>query len=880
MVPLSRLTLPCPDSVVTCKKTALLLTAVAIALSTANWGCGEVTRTSSDGPRRVAANVCVSGQTGCSDTPWVDADKHDVYDGGRGQGFNRGWRFHLGDAPGAETESYDDGSWRSLNLPHDFSIEQRFDANSPAGRGGGYLDGGVAWYRKIFQLPESAAGRRVIVHFDGVYMDSTVWLNGQRLGSRPNGYTTFAFELTDVARFGALPNVLAVQVNHQQPSSRWYSGSGIYRNVWLTTLDPVHIADSGVFVHFGAFTKGSTIQSIPARATASVSAEVVNQSSGTQLVAVATTIRDADGVVVAAETSPELALAAGSQEVFRQSLVVSAPRLWSPNSPHRYQAEVDVLAGGEVVDRYHTVTGIRYLHFDPAQGFSLNGQPLKLFGAALHDDLGALGTAFNYRAMQRRVELLKAMGANAIRTAHNPPAPELLDICDRLGMLVMEEAFDCWESAKSPYDYARFFGQWAELDVRDMVRRDRNHPSVMMWSAGNEIANPTLATAANLKRWIVEQDPTRPVTWARDTMDSAAYQEITDQVFDLAGFNYPAPSLYDTLHEANPDWSCFGSEVMSGRMSRGVYVFPAAQRNLKTFPDWGSSYDNCTSRQAMGHDADFQVYEDRPFLLGRFIWSGFDYLGEMDWPLKSNNDGKIDTAGFPKDAYYIYQSRLTTAPMVHLLPHWNWSAGGNYFRTEPNDGWSVVPLLTETIPADFPVTVMAYTNADEVELFLNGVSQGNRRCRPGESLRCEWVVHWQPGTLRAEAKAEGLVVATTEVATAGAAATIALASDRAEIACDDEDLVFITASITDGQGTLVPTANHRVTFSVSGPGRIIAVDNGDPSDTDESYQAVARRAFAGKCLAILKATGEGQISVSASALGLGANTLSITAKTK
>ncbi len=897
-------------------KPTLLFATILLALPQLVAGCGEGTRTAGVTARRTNARLCRSGQTLCSGScvsldsnashcgscsnacfsgsacvqgictttdgiiASTDVDKHDVYDGGRGQGFNRGWRFYLGDVPGAEAEVFDDSSWRSLNLPHDYSIERPFDPNSPAGRGGGYLDGGVAWYRKTFTVPESYAGRRLVIHFDGVYMDSHVWLNGKLLGNRPYGYSSFGFDLTDFVHFGQPGNVIAVQVNNQQPSSRWYSGSGIYRNVWLAALHPVHVADSGVFIHFGGFTKGSNTPALPDAATASVSTEVINQSEEPQLVAVTTTIRDKEGSVVVTETTSAGKIAPGATETIHQSLTVASPQLWSPDTPYLYRTEVEVVSGGVSVDVFRTTTGIRYLHFDPNRGLFLNGQPTKLFGAALHDDLGALGTAFNARAMQRRVELLKAMGANAIRTAHNPPAPELLKICDELGMLVMDEAFDCWESAKSEYDYARFFADWAQIDVRDMVRRDRNHPSVVMWSAGNEIADPTLATAAALKGWILEQDATRPVTWARDSMENSNLQQIADQVFDLAGFNYPSPSLYDTLHATYPAWACFGSEVMSGRMSRGVYVFPAQQRNLKTFPDWGSSYDNCTSRQAMGHDADFQVYEDRPYVFGRFIWSGFDYLGEMDWPLKSNNDGKVDTAGFPKDAYYIYQSRLTAAPMVHLLPHWNWKAGGSYQYTELNTGWEVVPLQTAEIPASFPVTVMAYTNCDEVELFLNGVSLGTEHCRPGESLRCQWEVPWEPGTLRAVAKIAGQAVASTEVATAGEPAAIGLTSDRERLVSDDEDLIFVTADIRDNKNTLVPTANNRVSFSVSGPGEIIAVDNGDPSDTDESYQATARRAFAGKCLAILRATGEGSITVSASSEGLLSNSVSVTSHAK
>ncbi|HEY5957724.1 MAG TPA: glycoside hydrolase family 2 TIM barrel-domain containing protein, partial [Polyangiaceae bacterium] len=547
---------------------------------------------------------------------------------------------------------------------------------------------------------------------------------------------------------------------------------------------------------------------------------------------------------------------------------VVAPRYWSPEDPHLYELRVCVTRRGTNVDCFRTSTGIRYLHVDPNRGLFLNGKPLRIFGAGLHHDLGALGAAFNYPAAKRRLNLLKSMGVNAIRTAHNPPAPELLELCDQLGLLVMDEIFDCWETGKSTFDYARFFSEWAERDTRDWVRRDRNHPSIILWSAGNEIPNPSVETASNLKRWIVEEDPTRPVTWARDGMDYEPYQTITDHVFDVAGYNYPSPALLDSLHQKFPNWIAFGSETMSGRMSRGIYVFPAEQRNFKTTPDWGSSFDNCTSRQAMGHDADYQTYVNRPYLLGEFIWLGIDHLGENEWPLKSYNAGKIDSAGFPKQAYYIYQTRRTTQPMLHLLPHWNWASQGNYFYTDPNPGTDYVPLLQTRIPDAFTIPVTAYSNVDEVELFLNGQSHGKRQCGATSTEPCRWQVPWAPGTLRAIGRIAGVEVTADQVSTAGPAAKLDLTSDRAEITANTDDRVFIATEVRDDAGVPVPDASHLIRFDVNGPGAIIAVDNGDPSDTDEPYQAAQRRAFDGKCLAILRATGVGRIAVTASSAGL------------
>jgi beta-galactosidase len=798
----------------------------------------------------------------------------DVYDGHRAQSFNAGWRFLLGDAAEYSESGFDDAAWRLLEVPHDYSIETTPREDSRAGRGGGYLDAGTAWYRKSFTLPQ-ADGQRTFIHFDGVYMDSSVWLNGKLLGNRPYGYSTFGFDLTEHLKYGDTPNVLAVRVNHQLPSSRWYSGSGIYRNVWLTRLPPVHVAEYGVSVHFGRFTRGTVTPELPSSATAWIQVQLENQSNSTEHAQVVTTLRDREGKPVAIDRTEPFVMGANLQHELTRSLEIAAPHLWSPEDPYLYELEACVVMAGNTVDCFRTTTGIRYLHFDPNRGLFLNGKSLRIFGAGLHHELGALGAAFNYRAVERRINLLRSMGVNAIRTAHNPPAPELLELCDRSGLLVMDEIFDCWETGKSTYDYARFFTQWAERDTREWVRRDRNHPSVVFWSAGNEIPNPSVETAANLKRWIQEEDPSRPVTWARDVMEHEPYQTITDQVFDLAGYNYPSTALRDSLHEKYPNWIAFGSETMSGRMSRGMYVFPAEQRNFKTSPDWGSSFDNCTSRTAMGHDAAYQTYVDRPYLLGEFTWLGVDHLGENEWPLKSYTAGKIDSAGFPKEAYYIYRSRRIQEPMVHLLPHWNWAPGGKYFYTDPNPGADYVPLLEASIPVGFTVPVTAYSNVDEVELFVNGTSHGTQHCGATSTAPCRWEVAWEPGTLRAVGRRAGVEVATDQVTTAGPAAKIALTVDRHAFTSDPDDRVFVTAEVQDSEGVPVPDAGNLVQFAVDGPGAIVAVDNGDPSDTDEPYIATRRRAYAGKCLAILRANGVGKLTITATSENLAAGTLTV-----
>jgi beta-galactosidase len=755
--------------------------------------------------------------------------------------FDAGWMFTRGDVTGAEAPGFDDSGWRSLDLPHDWSIELSYNPDSPAGRHEGYLEGGIGWYRRSFVLPQEYAGKRILIQFDGANMNSDVWINGHHLGHRPYGYSAFIYDLTTYVNVGGGVNVIAVRVNHPQPATRWYSGSGIYRHVWLTVVNPVHIADWGTFVHTASVSTGS--------ATVSVSTEVKNQSSDTSPVAVLTTILDADGRPVAADRSDASSVAANSQSIFNQTLTVENPKLWSPASPYLYQVRTQVMVGDTMADIHHTPLGIRSFRFDPGQGFFLNGQRVKIQGICLHDDLGALGAAVNYRAFERRVEILKEMGCNAIRTAHNPPAPELLDACDRLGMLVKDEAFDCWETAKTAYDYHLYFEQWAEADIKTMVRRDRNHPCVIMWSIGNEILNPTVSTAQRLKDWARQEDPTRPVTWASNGMARRDHQEAVE-ILDLAGYNYGI-QFYDIDHQKYPSRPIFGSETCAARRSRSVYLFPPWRVFYPGDPDIGSSYDNCLSKWGrISAEQDWKDHTCREFIAGEFIWTGFDYPGENDWPAKSNNAGIVDTCGFPKGIYYFYKSQWTCAPMVHILPHWNWEPGQT-------------------------VTVFVYTNCDSVELFLNGSSLGCKSPRPGRELHLEWDVPYTPGTLRAVGSRGGAVLTTCEVKTAGAPARVDLAVDRSIIKADGQDLAFITADIVDANGVLVPTADNQVGFSISGPGKIAGVDNGN-SLSHEMYKANNRQAFGGKCLAIVQSNGTaGQIVVTAGSTGLASGSVTI-----
>lgn len=769
-----------------------------------------------------------------------------VYNGLRGESFNRGWKFNRGDVSDGQSASFDDSAWRAVTVPHDWSIELAFSSSSPSGSSGGYLDGGIGWYRKSFTLSPASAGKRILIEFDGVYMNSEVWINGTSLGTRPYGYSTFEYDLTPYVKFDGSNNVLAVRVNNKQPNSRFYSGSGIYRNVWLTQLDPIHIPNSGVFV--SPDVKGTS-------ASVSVATDVQNQSSGAAAVTISTTITGPDGAIVATNDSTATTVAAAATATIQQSLSVPSPELWSVSTPTLYRVKVEAKVGGNTVDSYVTPMGIRTAAFSPTTGFSLNGQGMKLRGVNMHHDLGALGAAVNYRAIERQVEILKGMGVNAIRTSHNPPAPELLEITDRLGVLILEEAFDTWEQTKTANDYGVYFKDWAQRDIQAMVARDRNHPSVILWSIGNEVGGATTATATKLKNWVLALDKTRALTWASNKMGGPHVSEGDDRavagLLDVAGYNYaPYAGNYDSDHTANPSWKLLGTEIAAAVRTRGVYHTPANKVTLATSQSSAdrqcSSYDNEAAGFGATAESSYEYDNDRAFVAGSFIWAGFDYIGEptpySSWPSKSSYFGTIDTAGFPKDVYYFYKSVWTREPMVHLLPHWNWNTGTM-------------------------VTVYAYNNCDSVELFLNGESQGVKSA-VAPALHAEWNVPWASGTLRADCKKGGSIAATDTLKTAGAAAKLALSADRNSIYADGQDLAFITVDVQDANGVFVPNANAAIAFSVTGPGQLAGLDNGDPTDTT-SHKGTIRQAFNGKALAIVRSTGAaGDITLSASASAL------------
>ncbi len=772
------------------------------------------------------------------------------YDGARSTtvSFDQGWKFHLGDVTGAQATTFDDSAWTSLDVPHDWSISLAFNQSSKAGGGGGYLDGGTGWYRKTFTLPASSSGQKVLVQFDGVYMDSTVYLNGTQVGARPYGFSSFECDLTASAKAGA-SNVLAVRVNNQQPSSRWYSGSGIYRHTWLKTVNPVRVAYTGVFV--------TTPQVSTSSATVNIAVTVQNDATTDQSVTVASSVRDASGTEVGTGSSAATTVTAGKTANVTHTATVANPKLWSPSSPTLYSVVTTVSVGGSVVDTYTTPFGIRTFAFDANKGFSLNGQSLKLNGTCNHHDLGALGAAVNNRAIEKHLQMLKDMGVNALRTSHNPPAPEFLDMADRLGFLVMDEAFDCWDQGKNTYDYARFFNQWSQTDIGDMVSRDRNHPGVIIWSIGNEIPDDNNATVAqSLITAVKAKDTTRVIGQA---FASGATGAATAPLEDVVGLNY-APYSYAGTHSSNPTWKLFASESSSAVRSRNVYKTPVTTNILSSSDNQCSSYDNSVVSWGTSAEGSWQSVNADAYIAGEFIWTGWDYIGEptpYGWPSKSSYFGAIDTAGFPKDIFYFYQSKWNAAgpTMVHVVPmDWtSWTAGQS-------------------------VTVWVYSNADSVELFLNGKSQGSKTIS-GTTAHAQWSVPFATGTLQAKATKGGTVVATDTVQTAGAAAALTLKADRASITADGRDLAYVEVDIVDAQGVVLPQAKDTVAFTVSGPGALVGLDAGDSTNHD-SYKGTSHAAFSGKLMAIVQSTATaGKITLKATSGSLTGASIDITTAT-
>ncbi|MFJ5997195.1 glycoside hydrolase family 2 TIM barrel-domain containing protein [Streptomyces sp. NPDC092370] len=815
-----------------------------------------------------------------------------------------GWRFALVNPGGitdptgayadAHLPGHDDSGWRETAVPHDWSIEQTPTTEHGTTSGTGFLPGGLGWYRLAFTLPPTLAGKRISVEFDGVYMDSTVYCNGKEAGRHPYGYTGFALDLTDLVHTdGATENVIAVKVQNRLPSSRWYSGSGIYREARLVITEPVHVARWG--------TRVTTPEITAERGVVRVATSVVNASGRDADVEVVSRIADRKGRTVARASSIATVTA---ERTVTHELTVSRPQLWGFEAPHRYTLHTELRVGGRTTDTYRTVFGFRTFRFDPDEGFFLNGAHHKIKGVDLHHDLGALGAAVSIDAVRRQMEIMRSMGVNALRTSHNPPAPEVIRVCEELGVVMLVEAFDCWRTGKNRYDYGRFFDQWCEKDATEMVLAARNSPAVLSWSIGNEVPDSTstagLAMADRIIGAIRAADDTRPLVIGSDkyrrlpAKGSAA--DLMLAKLDGLGLNYNTALSVDQLHAAYPHLFLFESESSSETSTRGEYQEPEhlnTGENHTSGRRGTSSYDNNLASWTMSGEYGHKKDRDRKWFAGQFLWSGIDYLGEPTpydvFPVKASFFGAVDTAGFPKDMYYLFQSQWTGEPMVHLLPMtWNHARGDT-------------------------VEVWAYANVDTVELYLNGKSLGVRRFDtkktldgrvyletteatgddktftggpyPGSytspngsagKLHLTWKVPYAPGELKAVARRDGKVVATDVLRTAGAPHAIRLTADRTAVAADGRSLVFVTAEVVDRHGVVVPDAEHLLSFEVAN-GSLAGLDNGR-QESAERYQASTRTAFHGKALAIVRSGTEvGAVKVTARADGLRAGTATVRA---
>ena len=754
---------------------------------------------------------------------------------------------------------FDDRGWRPVDLPHDWAIEGPFLVEGPHGGMGRLKSWGAVWYRKKLDFSKVDQGRAIFLDVDGAMSYATVWLNGQLVGGWPYGYNSWRVDLTPHIVIGGV-NQLAIRLDNPPGSARWYPGSGLYRNVWLTKTNRIHVGQWGTFIQTPAVSAET--------ASVQLAVSIDNETSTAETVDVTTDFYELDkdgrktGRSVASIAKVSTRVAAKGNVKVSGSTPIDHPRLWGPRPqqyPHRYVAVTSLSRGSKVIDRYETRFGIRSLRFDPNKGVHVNGQHIVLHGVNNHHDLGALGSAFNYRAAERQLEILQEMGANAVRMAHNPPAPELLELTDRMGLLVIDEIFDSWERKKTPLDFHLIFPDWHEQDLRAMVRRDRNHPSVMLWSVGNEVGeqytgNDGAAVAKRLHDIARDEDPTRPTTaamnWAKPDMPLPAVLDVVSLNYQGEGIRdapefegtdrIRTPPQYPGFHARFPDKVILSSETASAFSSRGVYLFPVSKERSAPVRDGrgGDSRIRQVSAYEL-HAVDFGSSADKvfasldrhPFVAGEFVWTGWDYLGEPTpyYSSRSSYSGIIDLAGFRKDRFYLYQSRWRPdLPIAHILPHWTW----------PERVGEVTP-------------VHVFTSGDEAELFINGKSQGRRKKAPLE-YRLRWdEVTYAPGEVKVVAYKDGKEWATSTTKTAGSPATLEMTPDRSRIRADGNDLSFVSVRIVDKDGMTAPRADNRIKFSIEGPGEIVATDNGDPTNL-ESFQSRERSAFNGYCLVIVR----------------------------
>ena len=766
------------------------------------------------------------------------------------------WKFYSGGAQGAEASDFNDSAWRSLSLPHDWSIEDMpgmttpFKQNAVSQVNGGFTRGGTGWYRKTFNLPAEARAQRVHVQFDGVYMNANVWLNGHLLGTHPYGYSPFWYDLTPYLNTAG-PNVLAVQVQNEGVTSRWYSGSGIYRHVWLSRLPLAHLATWG--------TRISTPTVTADQAQIHVRTAVQNDATDATEVTLYTRIINPKGREVAKMESRQTA-AAGTSIEFSQDLAVKAPDLWTPGSPGLYTATSEIYHGRKLAQRQQTRFGIRTLAFDTAQGFRLNGQSLELRGGCIHNDNGPLGAKAYDRAEERKVELLKASGFNALRLTHNPPSPALLDACDRLGMLVIEEAFDMWREAKNPADYHLYFDQWWQRDTKSMVERDANHPSIILWSIGNEIPErgrpEGVQTATVLASYVKGLDPTRAVTAGVNAL--APDKDPFFATLDVGGYNYAVGGypgdIYALDHARVPGRIMFASES-----------YP-----LDAFTSWMRA-------------------EKYPWLIGDFVWTAFDYIGEASigwrgYPQEQNfypwnlaYCGDLDICGWKRPQSFYRDALWKPDQLAVFVKPPEPSFPPNPQRAE----WSrwhwhdVVPSWTWPGSEGKPLEVSVYSSCEEVELLLDGKSLGRKPTNRATELMATWTVPYQAGALKAVGYQAGKVVNTSILKTSGIPTQLRLTADRVQLQADGQDLSYVTVELIDAQGTRNPQADNDVRFTLEGPGTIVGVGNANPTSL-ESYQLPQRKAWQGRCLVVIKADAQaGSIQLKVTAPGLPPAALSL-----
>ena len=840
--------------------------------------------------------------------------------------FDANWKFMLSDSVQAQDPAFDDSAWQQVDLPHDYSITQKYSQSNEAESA--YLPGGTGWYRKSFTIDRDLAGKRIAINFDGVYMNATVWFNGVKLGTHPYGYSPFSFDLTGNAKFGG-ENTIVVKVENRLPSSRWYSGSGIYRDVTLTVTDGVHVGNNGV-----AIKTPSLATQNGGNVTMNLTTKVANDTEAAANITLKQTVFPKGGKTDAAigtVTTASKSIAAGASADVTSTITAASPKLWSIKNPNLYTVRTEVLNGGKVLDTYDTEYGFRWTGFDTTSGFSLNGEKVKLKGVSMHHDQGSLGAVANRRAIERQVEILQKMGVNSIRTTHNPAAKALIDVCNEKGVLVVEEVFDMWNRSKNgnTEDYGKWFGQaiagdnavlggdkdetWAKFDLTSTINRDRNAPSVIMWSLGNEMmegisgsVSDFPATSAKLVAWTKAADSTRPMTYG-DNKIKANWNESNTMGDNLTanggvvGTNYSDGANYDKIRTTHPSWAIYGSETASAINSRGIYnrTTGGAQSSDKQL----TSYDNsAVGWGAVASSAWYDVVQ-RDFVAGTYVWTGFDYLGEPtpwngtgsgavgSWPSPKNSYfGIVDTAGFPKDTYYFYQSQWNDdVHTLHILPAWN-------ENVVAKDSSNNVPVVVYTDAAKVKlyftpkgstekrlIGEKSFTKKTTAAGYTYQVYEGaDKASTAHKNMYLTWNVPWAEGTISAEAYdennrliPEGSTEGNASVTTTGKAAKLKADADRKTITADGKDLSYIEVDVTDANGHIVPDAANRVTFDVKGAGKLVGVDNGSSPDHD-SYQADNRKAFSGKVLAIVQSTKEaGEITVTAKADGLQSSTVKI-----